>query len=544
MTQKPKAAAQGRNLDDAPLTFSRGFQLPGTTDGYVPKRAGGYVRISDDPFGLERGVTRQTEDIYKKAEALGWTVVKIYPENDTSAYRKRRVTLPDGTIVMRVVRPQWDAMLDDFRHGRIDGIIVYDQDRLLRQPRDLEDLIDLVELVHRPVTGITSSINLMTSDGRAMARVMAAMALKSSEDTARRVSRAKLADAAAGKIRTVRRFGWTADGELIEDEAEAIRKTAAYVLKTGSWTKATIALEKGKVRPVGGGHFHVGTVRNTLLSPTIAGLAVYRGANRPRVEGKMNAADPAADAIKDAKGEYVKNGLPEILDVATWEALCKKAKDAHDGKPPTVPTTKKYLLSGLLRCCKLRENGTMCGRSMVGTYLKREAAVVYKCPGIAHGGCGGSQRRAVPLEELIEELLFGHLQAKAPRRPEPTPAPKAPSKTARQLDTVQERLTDMQRRYAEGDPDLSKDTYYTSVPIMEGKIRELSAQVAAEQPGPALRQTAEQVAAEWKDADTAGKRAILTRYLHAIEVRPSAARGKAKFDHNAITPVWKKTPKR
>jgi len=90
-----------------------------------PKQAAGYVRISNDPNGTERGVLRQIEDIYERAAQLGWTIVEIYVENDTSAYKKRRVFLPDGRAVRRVVRPEFRRMLDDFYHGRVDGIIVW-----------------------------------------------------------------------------------------------------------------------------------------------------------------------------------------------------------------------------------------------------------------------------------------------------------------------------------------------------------------------------------------------------------------------------------
>jgi site-specific DNA recombinase len=53
-------------------------------------------------------------------------------------------------------------------------------------------LIDLVEYHKRPVETVTGNIDLRTSNGRAMARVLVAMANKSSEDTARRVARARL----------------------------------------------------------------------------------------------------------------------------------------------------------------------------------------------------------------------------------------------------------------------------------------------------------------------------------------------------------------
>ncbi|HEX3196276.1 MAG TPA: recombinase family protein [Propionibacteriaceae bacterium] len=45
----------------------------------------------------------------------------------------------------RVVRPGFEQLLTDLASGLIDGICVWDSDRLARQPRDLERLIDLYE---------------------------------------------------------------------------------------------------------------------------------------------------------------------------------------------------------------------------------------------------------------------------------------------------------------------------------------------------------------------------------------------------------------
>src|SRR5262245_44243445 len=106
-----------------------------TSEGRKPRRAGGYVRISSDPLEEEKEVTRQQEDVEELAERLGWTLGKIYPENDTSAYKRKRIELPDGRMVWRVIRPEFRQMLRDYQDGVIDGIIVYDLDRLARQPR-------------------------------------------------------------------------------------------------------------------------------------------------------------------------------------------------------------------------------------------------------------------------------------------------------------------------------------------------------------------------------------------------------------------------
>ncbi|HEV2635817.1 MAG TPA: recombinase family protein [Actinocrinis sp.] len=519
-------------------------------DAYKPTKAGGYVRISDDPYGLERGVTRQTQDIHEKAGQLGWTIAKTYPENDTSAYRKKKITLPDGTVVFRVVRPQFRQMLEDLFTGVIDGIIVYDQDRLLRQPRDLEDLIDIVEAVGRPVTGITSSINLMTSDGRAMARVMCAMALKSSEDTARRVVRAKLQDALDGFVVEVRRFGRNTDGSVIPEESEAATEAARIVLASGKWCRGTKHLEKDSgITTVQGGHWHDNTVRNMLLNPSIAGISVYRGSMRVgNVDGKMNAADPQSDAVRDAEGGYVFNGLDPVIPVEVWEALCTMARDAHEGRTPGVARAKKYLLSGLLRCGNLREDGTRCGRAMVGTRIKRptksnpdKVVVIYKCSGLSQGGCGKLSRSADKVDEFMEEVFFRYLSTKAPKKTVPAkPADAAALAAARaRLAILEERLSDLRRRYTDADPNLTPETYYATLPDLERSTNQARETLAALKAGMPAEHSAKDIAEEWKHADTAGKRMILARYLVAIEVMPSQAKGLAPFDATAIRPQWK-----
>jgi site-specific DNA recombinase len=52
----------------------------------------------------EKGVTRQKEDIRTLAGKLGVQIVKWYEENDTTAFKKKRIRLPNGRSVWRVAR--------------------------------------------------------------------------------------------------------------------------------------------------------------------------------------------------------------------------------------------------------------------------------------------------------------------------------------------------------------------------------------------------------------------------------------------------------
>ncbi|WP_159395098.1 recombinase family protein [Streptomyces sp. 2323.1] len=214
-TTKPLSSAESARYREPPSTRSRhrahssnhclgGLEVPAHSCGgqvtlnlhdhlaaYALKRPGAYLRISSDRFGLETGVDRQLEDAEDTRARLRWgSIAKVYRENDTSAFKKRKVIKPDGSIDWIVLRPEFRQLLADLANGVIDGVIFYDLDRLVRQPRDLEDLIDIVEYVKRPVTGATGGrMNLINDSDRHMARMMCVMALKSSEDTARRVAR-------------------------------------------------------------------------------------------------------------------------------------------------------------------------------------------------------------------------------------------------------------------------------------------------------------------------------------------------------------------
>src|ERR1039458_154791 len=91
-----------------------------------------YTRISDDRTGSHLGVTRQREDCEALAQRLGWPASDYYEDNDLSAYSGKP-------------RPEYRRMLDDLRSGRIDAIVAWHPDRLYRSPRDLEELIDLID---------------------------------------------------------------------------------------------------------------------------------------------------------------------------------------------------------------------------------------------------------------------------------------------------------------------------------------------------------------------------------------------------------------
>ncbi|MFE2061504.1 recombinase family protein [Streptomyces sp. NPDC059467] len=533
-----------------------------TSEGRKPRQAGGYVRISNDPLEEEKGVTRQREDVEALAERLGWKVGKIYPENDTSAYKRKRIELPDGRHVWRVIRPEFRQMLRDYQDGVIDGIIVYDLDRLARQPRDLEDLIDLVDHYRRPVVGVTGSLDLMTDNGKAMARVLMAMANKSSADTSRRVSRERVQRAREGRsLPPNRAFGWEEDRLTRRpEEAALIRKAVLGFTAGENWSSITRMFMESGISPASGKTWYLTTIRNMLLSPRVAGIVTYWGRDgSPLVEDEYGANDskrrgristsPRDLALRDTDGQFVRGKWQQIVTVEQWDAFVAEYERRKEGKEFTSGRTKKYLLSGLLRCARPREDGTPCGRGMVGVTGKHPTTgkprKFYKCPSKNMGGCGSCQREMTQLDQLIEDLLFLHLETNQPGEGDRVADGQlqAEHPDAAKLADVQARLKAMREGMRDGK--VSPESFFAVVPGLETQERQLIASLSkarrAQVDRDQRRKSPEKVRAEWQAATVPGKRAILGQYLRAVMVHPARPMGRS-FDHETIVPVWKPLP--
>lgn len=350
-----------------------------------PQRAVLLLRISDDKSGEGVGVARQEEDGRRLADRLGWRLgqdaTHVIIENDTSAFKRRKVRLADGTTALRTVRPGFRRALDMLAAGEADGLLAYDLDRVARDPRDLEDLIDVVESKrpHIPVESVSGSLRLANDADVTMARVMVAVANKASRDTARRVSRSheQLAEQGRPGGGGIRAFGYERDGATIrEDEAAIIREMARTVLDGGSLSGIAKDLQARGIPTVQGGAWNSRSVWTTLTGPRIAGLRRFRG----EVVGTAT--------------------WPAILDMETWEAVRERISDRARGGNNKLTRW----LTGALWC-------SLCGHRLIGSSAsaKLGRGTRYWCP-TTHGGCGKIAVTGKHAEAEIERRLLDYLE--------------------------------------------------------------------------------------------------------------------------------------
>ena len=98
--------------------------------------------------------------------------------------------LSDGLSAWKrsVHRTGWEHLLKRVKAGESDGIVVWHTDRLFRQPRDLEALIDLADKGFQ-VASARGARDLSDPDDRFILRIEVAHAARSSDDTSRRLKR-------------------------------------------------------------------------------------------------------------------------------------------------------------------------------------------------------------------------------------------------------------------------------------------------------------------------------------------------------------------
>ncbi|CUR54202.1 hypothetical protein NOCA2140025 [metagenome] len=321
-----------------------------------PRNAALLVRISDDRAGDAAGVGRQESDARTMAERLGWTVSEVFIENDTSAFKRRTVTLPDGSTAMRVLRPEFRRLLDLIGLGQVDGLIAYHLDRVARDPRDLEDLIDVVERTRIPVETVTGSLRLASDSDITMARIGVAIANQSSRDASRRIRRKHDELAEQGKYAGggARRYGYEKDGTTIrEAEAEVIRLAARRVLAGETVSSVCKYLDANLYLPVKADRWSTKTLHDILRSPRIAGLRVHRG----EVVGEAD--------------------WPAILDRPTWDAVVATLHARGSGA--VRPELVRWL-NGLLFC-------GLCDHGLIGAHVAA-GKWRYWCNTHRDDGCG------------------------------------------------------------------------------------------------------------------------------------------------------------
>lgn len=263
-----------------------------------------YCRISLDRTGEELGVQRQEQECRALCEEHGWDVSEVIVDNDLSATKGKR--------------PGFEQLLS----SPPSRIVCWHTDRLVRLSRDLERVLDLSIPVYTVASGY---LDLSNPAGRAVARTITAWATYEGEQKAAR-QRAAHAQrrASGGRWWMHKPFGYTLDGELVEEEAQAIRKGILDVLDGKAIRQVAREWEEQGFRSSRGNVMLPSVVRDILTHPRNAGKITYKG-----------------DVVGDGDWD-------PIVDELTLYAVRRLV--AQPERKLRESSTRRGLLTGLLWC--------------------------------------------------------------------------------------------------------------------------------------------------------------------------------------------------
>jgi hypothetical protein len=259
--------------------------------------------------------------------------------------------------------------------GRVGRIVCFKLDRVYRQPRQLEELIDLAEQGLRIVAVEGGEVDLNTSQGRTMARVVIAMAAGESDNTSERLKHQKAQRREEGLPNGgPRAVGWKDVTHHHPTEAKVL-VAAMDALLAGS-SLNDLAREWNRTGFRGRKNWTSADLIDILTLPRHAGLVGHNGA-----------------VIREAT-------FTGIVDRAKWEQVCAVIAARRNGH---AAPRRRSVLTGIAFCGK-------CGSTMTRSSKGKGQRAVWRChSGPGKPGCGNVAIMADRFEALLVEATFQYV---------------------------------------------------------------------------------------------------------------------------------------
>lgn len=493
----------------------RAQRRKGAPDNTGPgMRAAIYVRLSRDT-DESTSPERQRAACESLCEARGWTVVAVEEDIDVSGFSRG------------LERPGLQRILSQLTD--LDVVVFFKIDRLARSTVDFAEIMRIAETQSVALASAQEPLDLTSSMGRAMARVIAVFAELEADTIGSRVSNAH---------EHLRREGrWTGGrvpygyrvvpnphgaGRVLEvnpDEAKTIHEVVDRVLARESLMK--VATDLTKVGVPSPGHssrqpngklsdskqWYTTTLRNLLTNPQLLGQVIEDGKPILRTDGL-----PLVNR-------------PPILDMTTWHELQDELKRRVNTRERRRNATS--LLRGILYCSLC--DGRMYPYVASGRARYRCISRLKKRQGGQHIDCYGVSVAGAALEKhVITEFLtgFGHMPV--------VRLEKHVGEDFRpQIRQAEEALRDLEAdRYERGlfKGEDGSQRYAAQYAKLEERLSGLrTMQNDATPAGVEAVPTGKTHAELWEESDTAGRRDLLLNAGAFVEVAP-AQRGGKKLD--------------
>ncbi|MFI6503489.1 recombinase family protein [Nonomuraea typhae] len=494
-----------------------------------------YERASADKAKDEHTVADQHEYNRTNAARLGWRIVRSFSDNDKSAAKEG------------VVRDEFEEMLRVLRAGRladgteVRGCVVVAEDRLVRRAGDYERFVDAITAEEgRVFADARGPKDLHSEDVESMGLMGAVISRMEVKKMRRRVTRWHRKRAEKGELPNgYRPFGWSPDRRTLDvTQAEAIRRAVREVVVGRSLNSIVLDWQARGFVTTRGNAWTPQTLKQLLRNPRLCGWRRIKGEILTGPDGK-----PVIGRWEAVVSPEEWEAVQAVLDARRGKQF---GKDGVIGDLPQDFREHTYLLTGILRCGRPREGGTLCMAKLRVTPHPDLSYHVYACRSKSYGGCGRLARRGDKVDEYLTEALLAKLEEKAVTAPEVGPWPKAA-----ELEAIETDLSELRQHWhrTRGQQNrMSHSFYFSEVERLETDIAQLRSERERHQV--AVRRAQNDVTdlrRRWfSDSDDdrldmSQKRTYVREAFHAVIVHPvgqgNGSRG--TFDPSKLEPIWR-----
>ncbi len=465
----------------------------------MPKGAAIYCRISRDPTGEAAGVGRQEKDCRALASRNDWPIAVVYVDDDVSAFNGHK-------------RPEYERLLEDMRNRTVDAVVVWHEDRLHRQPRELEEFIDIANASKIQLATVTGEIDLGTPEGRLRARMLGNVGAYESEHKAVRIRRKHEELAKDGKVSGggSRPFGYEDDRLTIrKGEAALIRKAAQRVLAGDSLRAIASDWNAAGLRTTQGKEWRPNVLRRILVSGRISGERSHHG-----------------EIV--SKAEW-----PAVITVGEGRRLRAVLCDPRRRTNAGIFMPRSYLLGGFLKC-------RVCG-SLLRSRGRPHGARAYACKrGPGFGGKGCVQVAAEPLEELVTGWVLRAIATPALSKAIAVRHRKSEDEVEDTTAADEEQLTQLAQDFA--DRRVTRGEWLTARDGIQKRLDATRERLARQNGTGAISQfmgRTGSLKSAWEGFSLDRKRAIIGAVLDHLTIARAKRNSTGEFDLSRVHAVWR-----
>ena len=334
------------------------------------KIAGVYIRVSTEDQAREGfSLGEQEEKLLQLCKFKELEVYKVYKDAGISAKDMEH-------------RPQFQAMLQDMKEGKINYIVAYKLDRITRSVRDLEELISVLEQYNCFLLCDRDDVNTSTANGRFFVRMLTVLSQLEIEIVSERTKFGLNGAIKSGHIPGQRPFGYTKseDKKMIIDNATRpyVEKIFDMYLEGKSFQQIANYFKENNIYPKKKWH-------DTAIQKIIDNKIYMGDYEQYKRIGKQENLEPIV---------YM-NVVEPIISRAKWEE-CQKQKERNQR---TYTRDRIYTFFQRLKC-------PSCGRIMKckGSGGTKRKYMYYTCE---HCHVNFNENH---VEELLESFIYDLLE--------------------------------------------------------------------------------------------------------------------------------------